>query len=421
MRRSRIPLPRRPRIPIFAYLAVMGPGIITAAANNDAGGITTYSVAGARFGYDLLWILLLLTILLAVTQEMGARMGAVTGKGLADLIREEFGLRTSIFALIVLLAANAAVAASEFAGIASGFELFGLSKYLSVPIAAAAIWFLVTSGSFRQVERIFMVFVLFYGTYVLSGLLSDPPWEDVFARMVVPAINTDSRFILMVIAATGTTVAPWGQFFIQSYVRDKGVQAKDFAFTRFDVLSGAVFTSVIAFFIIVATATTIFHHGLGEIETAEDAARALAPLAGRQAKALFGIGLVGASTLAAAIIPLSTAYVTCEAFGWESGVGKSWAAAPMFNGLFTGMLAFGAAVVLIPKIHLISVMVLAQTLNGVLLPAILFYSVRLAGSRDLMGDKANGRVHTSLISAASIVVAGLSLYLVFNSLTGRSS
>lgn len=415
MRRPRIPIPRRPRIPVFAYLAVMGPGLITAAANNDAGGITTYSVAGARFGYDMLWVLLLLTVLLAVTQEMGARMGAVTGKGLADLIREEFGLRAVIFALATLLIANFGVTAAEFAGLASGFQLFGVSKFLTVPVGALVVWLIVSRGSFRRVERIFMIFVVFYLSYVISGLIAGPPWGKVLTSLVVPHWNPDPGFILLIIAVTGTTVAPWGQFFIQSYVRDKGVTAKDYRFTRFDVLSGSVFSDTIAFFIIVATAVALFGRGIA-IDSAGDAARALGPLAKQNAQVLFGIGLIGASTLAACILPLTTAYVVCEAFGWESGVGKGWSEAPFFNAIFTAMIGVGAAVVLVPNIHLVTLQIVAETLNGVLLPVILIYTVRLASNRGVMGAHANGHVYSAFTWACALVVIALTAVLVLRPL-----
>jgi Mn2+/Fe2+ NRAMP family transporter len=416
MRRPRIPIPRPPRIPIFAYLAVMGPGLITAAANNDPPGITTYSVAGARFGYNMLWVLVVLTILLAMTQEMGARMGAVTGKGLADLIREEYGLRASVFALVTLLMANFGVTAGEFGGLASGFEIFGISKYLSVPLGALGIWFIVSSGSFRRVERIFLVFVLFYIAYIISGFLAHPPWGEVVQRLVIPKVNPDPDFILLAIALTGTTVAPWGQFFIQSYIRDKGVQPKDYPLTRFDVLSGSLFSNSISFFIMVATAATLFVAGV-KIERAADAAQALKPLAGAQASSLFGFGLIGASILAAAILPLSTAYVVCEAFGWESGVGKRWREAPFFNAIFSGMIALGAIATLVPNVNLVRLMVLSATLNGILLPIILIYTVRLAGNRRLMGDHANGPIYATFTWICAFVVIALTLYvLVINPL-----
>ncbi|MEO7803075.1 MAG: Nramp family divalent metal transporter [Actinomycetota bacterium] len=418
MPRPRINLPRRPRIPIFAYLAVMGPGLITAAANNDAGGITTYSVAGARFGFDMLWILVLLTVLLALTQEMGARMGAVTGKGLADLIREEFGLRAAVFALVVLLVANIGVTASEFAGVAAGSELFGASKYFTVPFVAGFVWLIVSSGSFRRVERIFFVFVFFYLTYVVSGMMAHPPWATVFKALVVPRWNPDPAFLLLVIAVTGTTVAPWGQFFIQSYVRDKGVTPQDFALTRFDVISGSIFTDAISFFIIVTTAMTLFANGI-DINSAGDAARALGPLAGENARLLFGVGFIAASVLAAAILPLSTAYVVCEAFGWESGVGKKWKEAPFFNGIFTAMLLIGAAVVMIPNINLITMLIVTQTLNGILLPIILVYTVKLATSKRLMGEFAVGRIHAAFTWACASIVISLTAYLLLQPLIGQ--
>jgi len=413
----RIPLPRRPRIPIYAYLAVMGPGLITAAANNDAGGITTYSLAGARFGFSMMWVLLVLTLLLAITQEMGARMGVVTGKGLADLIREEFGLRAVVFALVTLLTANLFVTAAEFAGLASGLELFGLSKYITVPLGAAFVWFIVSSGSFRRVERLFMVFVLFYFSYIASGLLANPPWERVLRSLVVPNFNPDPEFLLLAIAITGTTVAPWGQFFIQSYVRDKAVQLSEYKFTRLDVLSGSVFSNTIAFFIMLATAVTLFAANI-DIQTAADAARALRPLAGEQAQVLFGIGLVAASTLAACILPLSTAYVVCEAFGWESGVGKGWGEAVPFNAIFTGMIALGAGVVLIPNVSLIRLMVFSETVNGILLPVILIYTVRLCGNKRLMGEQANSRLYGSITWLFAATIIGLTAYLFLRRLVG---
>jgi NRAMP (natural resistance-associated macrophage protein)-like metal ion transporter len=393
----------------------MGPGLITAAANNDAGGITTYSVAGARFGYDLLWVLVILTVLLAVTQEMGARMAAVTGKGLADLIREEYGLRAVVVALGTLLVANFGVTSAEFAGVAAGFGIFGVPKFLSVPLVGLSVWLIVSSGSFRRVERIFMVFVLFYAGYVISGVIADPPWKDVLARLVVPTWNPDPDYVLLMVALTGTTVTPWGQFFIQSYVRDKGVTISDYKFTRFDVLSGSVFSNTISFFIMLATAATLFVVG-ASIDSAADAARALGPLAGENAQTLFGIGLIGASTLAASILPLSTAYVICEAFGWESGVGKQWAQAPHFNAIFTGTIIVGATVVLVPGIHLVTLQVLAETLGGVLLPVILFFTVKLASDRNLMGSYANSPIYSGFTWVCAVAIIALSVVLILRPL-----
>lgn len=395
----------------------MGPGLITAAANNDAGGIATYSQAGARFGYDMLWVLVVLTLLLAVTQEMGARMGAVTGQGLADLIREEFGLRAAVFALATLLVANLGVTAAEFAGLASGFQLFGLSKFLTIPLGAFSVWLIISSGSFRRVERIFMVFVLFYLAYVISGLMSDPDWSEVLRSATVPDINTDPGFIALAVAVIGTTIAPWGQFFIQSYVRDKGVSTKDYRFTRLDVFSGALFTNTIAFFIIVATAATLFVAGTS-IESASDAAQALRPVAGDSATVLFGVGLIAASVLAAAILPLSTAYVVCEAFGWESGIGKPWSEAPIFNGLFTAMIALGAAIAAIPGLDLQTLMIAAQIVNGALLPVILIYTVRLAGNRSLMGEHAHGKVYSAFTWVCAVSVIGLTAMMLKDLLLG---
>lgn len=373
---------------LLIYLGVMGPGLITANADNDAGGITTYSVVGAHFGYSMLWALFLVTLCLMVTQEIGARTGAVTGKGLAALIRENYGVRITLFAMLTMVVANSATTVSEFAGIAAATELFGLPKIATVPLAAAAVWLLVIRGNYKLVERIFLGFSLVYGAYILSGFLANPPWAEVIRATFTPSFALEAGYLLTLVAMIGTTITPWGQFFIQAYVVDKGVTPDDYHYTRLDVLTGAVITDLIAFFIIVATAATLHVQGI-HIEDAADAARALAPLAGPLAQAVFAVGLLNASLLAASIVPLATAYAVCEAFGWEAGVDRSFSEAPVFNGLYTFTVALGAAVVLIPGLPLIGVMLLAQTVNGILLPIILFFAVRLASDQELMGKYAN--------------------------------
>jgi len=413
MRRPKV-LPRIGRTRLLLFLSLLGPGLVTASADNDAGGIATYSIAGARFGYSMLWMLLLITISLAVTQEMGARMGIVTGQGLAALIRERFRLKLTVLAMGAMLVANLATTISEFSGIASSFQLFGASKYYTVPLAAFFIWLLVVRGSYKIAERVFLVFSTFYLTYIISGFMAHPDWGEALHNTVVPSFELNTGYVLLFIAVIGTTITPWGQFFIQAYVVDKGISIKHFRYTRTEVILGAIITDVVALFIIVACAATIYKSS-GDIETADQAAAALAPLAGRFASTLFAFGLLNASVLAAAILPLATAYAVCEAFGFESGVNRSFREAPVFHGLFTLTIALGALVSLIPNLPLLKIMMLAQDVNGLLLPLILIFVMFIINDRGIMGEYANSRRHNLVAGLTTGGLILLSLLLVITS------
>ena len=413
MRRPKV-LPRIGRTRLILFLSILGPGLITANADNDAGGIATYSVSGARFGYSMLWLLLLITFSLAVTQEMGARMGVVSGQGLAALIREKFRLKLTAFAMAAMLTANLATTISEFSGIASSFQLFGASKYYTVPLAAIFIWLLVVRGSYKVAERMFLVFSAFYLTYVASGILAHPDWGAALRGTLVPSFELNAGYILLFIAVIGTTITPWGQFFIQAYVVDKGISIKHFRYTKAEVLMGAVVTDLVALFIIVACAATIHVSG-GDIQTADQAAQALVPLAGKFASELFAFGLLNASVLAAAILPLATAYAICEAFGFESGVNRSFREAPIFHGIFTFSVVLGALVALIPNLPLLQIMYLAQDVNGILLPIILVFVMLIVNDRRVMGDYVNSRRYNVVAGLTTGGLIILSLLLVATS------
>lgn len=380
---------------IGVFLAVMGPGIVTAFADNDAGGVATYAAAGAKYGYTLLFTMFIATICLAIAQEISARTGAVTGKGLADLIREQFGVRWTLFAMVVLLIANIGTTASEFSGIATSFEIFGISKFLSVPLTAGIVWWLVVKGSYDRIEKIFLALCVTFISYVLSGMLVNPPWPEVMTASLTPSFSRDADFLLMAVGVIGTTITPWGQFYVQASIVDKGIMAKDYAYTRWDVFIGSFFTGFVAFFIIVATAATLYANNIA-IESAKDAALALEPLAGKYASLLFAFGLFGASMLAAFILPLSTAYAICEAFGFEHGISKSYEEAPVFFGLYTALIGLGAMLVLWPGLSLYHVMLTSQVVNGVLLPPILIFMVLIASDRNIMGDYANSRLYNGV-------------------------
>ncbi|MBE3076175.1 MAG: Nramp family divalent metal transporter [Actinobacteria bacterium] len=416
MRRVKVPF-RIGRTRLLLFLSMLGPGLITANADNDAGGIATYSVAGARFGYGMLWMLLLITLSLAVTQEMGARMGVVTGQGLAALIRERFRLKLTLFAMAAMLIANLATTISEYSGIASSFQLFGLSKYYTVPLAAGLIWLLVVRGSYKIAERAFLVFSAFYLTYVVSGFLAHPDWSQALHSTVLPSFEMNASYILLFIAVIGTTITPWGQFFIQATIVDKGISIRHFRYTKAEVIMGAVITDVVALFIIVACAATIHATG-GGIESAEQAAAALAPLAGSFASSLFAFGLLNASVLAAAILPLATAYAICEAFGFESGVNRSFKEAPIFHGIFTFSICLGALVALIPNLPLLKIMVIAQDVNGILLPLILIFVMVIVNDRGIMGEYVNSRRHNVVAGLTTAGLILLSALLVITSLLG---
>lgn len=411
---------RRFRRP-FVLLAVVGPGLITSNADNDAGGIATYSQAGAQFGYKMLWLLVAVTISLAVVNEMGARMGVVTGKGLADLIRERFGVRGTTFAMVLLLFANAFTTVAEFAGIAAGMELFGVPRFVSVPVAAVVIWLLVVRGSYPVIEKVLLSIGLIYVTYVLSGFLVHPPWNEVLRSSLVPQIVPTRDYFLLAIALIGTTVTPWMQFYLQAAVADKGIPNENLAYSRADVLVGALATDVIAFFIIVATAATLYGHlsadQLANMQ-AGDFARALTPVAGRFATVLFALGLIGASFLAGSVVPLSTAYAVTEAFGWERGVGHRFAEAPAFFGIFTGLIVIGALATLIPDLPLVSMILLSQNANGIILPAILIYMLVLVNDRRIMGRYVNGWFANAIAGVTIAVLTVLTTLIVLSSIPG---
>ena len=399
---------------VLLFLAVIGPGIITANVDNDAGGITTYSLAGAQFGTKLLWTLVPITVALVVVQEMAARMGAVTGKGLADLIRENYGVKLTFYLMVTLLVANFGNTVSEFAGIAASMELFGVSKFLSVPAAAVLIWVLVVRGTYRLVERIFLVACVFYFVYPVSAFLAHPVWPEVLRDTLVPTkIHFDTAYVGMLIGLVGTTIAPWMQFYLQSSVVEKGIRADRYWMTRWDVIVGCIVTDLVAFFIIVACAVTLFTHGV-KIGDAATAARSLEPLAGKYASMLFAFGLLNASLFAAAILPLSTVYYVCEAFGWEAGVDKKWEEARAFYGFYTAMIVLGAAVVLWPDFPLIQVMFVSQIANGVALPPVLIFMLLLINKKTLMGDQTNGRFFNAVAWTTTAVMIALTLLLVAN-------
>jgi Mn2+/Fe2+ NRAMP family transporter len=398
----------------LALLSVVGPGIITANVDNDAGGITTYSVAGAQYGYSLLWMLALVALALIIVQEMSARLGVVTGKGLADLIRESMGVRVTAIIIGLMLVANLANTVSEFAGVAASMEIFGVSKYLSVPVAAIVVWLLVVKGSYRSVERIFLVASALYLAYVASGIMARPPWPEVGRAVVTPTFRLEAGYVTIFVTVIGTTISPWMQFYQQASIVDKGLQIADYAYERLDVIVGSLFAVAVAAFISIACAATLFASGVS-IETAKDAALALRPLAGTYASTLFALGLLNASVFSAAILPLSTAYVVCEAFGWEAGVGRSWKEAPVFLGFYTAFVVLGAAIILLPIRSLIQAMLASQTLNGVLLPVILIVVLRLVNNRQIMGRFVNGRVTNLLAYAVVAILIALTVVLLLTS------
>jgi len=402
------------RVRLAVLFAVLGPGIITANVDNDAGGITTYSVAGAHYGYSLLWMLALVALALIIIQEMSARLGVVTGKGLADLIRESMGVRTTALIIGLLLIANLANTVSEFAGVAASMEIFGISKYYSVPLAAVGVWLLVVKGNYKTVERIFLVASALYLAYVASGILARPPWPTVLQAVYTPSFYFDAGYVTIFVTVIGTTIAPWMQFYQQASIVDKGLKITDYAYERLDVIVGSVFAVLVAAFITIACAATLYTHGL-RIETAQDAALALGPLAGPYAATLFALGLLNASVFSAAILPLSTAYVVCEAFGWESGLSRNWRQAPIFFSIYTTLILLGAGIILLPIQSLIQAMLVSQTLNGVLLPVILVVMLRLINNRRLMGNFVNGRIFNLSAWAMVVVLIALTVILVITS------
>jgi NRAMP (natural resistance-associated macrophage protein)-like metal ion transporter len=402
---------------LLVFFAVMGPGIITGNVDNDANGIATYSVAGASFGYRLLWTLVLSTVALAIVHDMVTRMGATTGKGLADLIRERFRVRATVFVMFVLVVVNWGNTVGDFAGIAGGMEIFGVSRYVAIPIAVVLVWLLVVRGSFRFVERMFLGAVLIYLTYVVSAVLARPPWGAVLREMVTPSFQISQPYLTLVVGLIGTTVAPWMQFYQQAAIVDKGIGVRDIRYARWDTYLGVISLNVVAFFIVVACGATLFVHGV-TITTAADAAAALRPLAGPYAAGLFALGLLNASLFSVAIIPLSTAYAVCEAFGWEAGLDRSPREAPVFVGLFTAMILASAIVIMLPGVPLIPVMLFSQVLNGVLLPLVLVFLILLTGDREIMGRYRNARGFSAAAWVLVIVLTALSLLLAVGTLFG---
>ncbi len=402
---------------MLLVLAAMGPGIVTAMAGNDAGGISTYSTAGAQFGFGTLWVIPIMCVLLAVVETTAGRMGAVTGKGFAALIRERFGIRLTALAMLALLIGNVATTFSEFAGIASGMEMFGVSKYVSVPVAALAVWLLVVGGSYKRVQNVFLALSFVFVTYIVAAFLAEPDWGQALHDTVVPQVDGEPAFIALVIAMIGTTIAPWMMFFTQSNVVEKGLTPRDLPLQRVDAVSGTIAACLVAWFIIVTTGAVLHPQGIA-IDSAADAARALAPFAGQYAEALFAIGLVAASFLAACVLPLTTAFVICEAFGWEAGVSFKWKEAPTFKSIFTFVIGFSAAVVLIPGINLLSVMLTAQFVNGVILPVLLAFMAIIAADKRIMGAHRSRLVSKVLVWATVGVVAALTVALIVMQLLG---
>ena len=404
------------RVRIAFFLAIVGPGIITANVDNDAGGIYTYSLAGARFGYSLLWTMIPITVALVVIQEMAARMGAVTGKGLSDLVREQFGFRVTFGLMIALVITNFGNIVAEFAGVASSLELFGISRYIVVPGAAVAVWLLVVKGTYRSVEKIFLVASAFYIAYIVAGVLAHPNWRAAAVSTVErPSGFTISNhdYLYMVIGLVGTTIAPWMQFYLQASVVEKGVTIRQYRASRWDVIVGCLFAAIVAWFIIVACAATLYAHGRFDIRDGADAAQALRPLAGDYAYLLFAAGLFNASLFAASILPISTAYAVCEGIGLESGLDKRFDEAPAFYWLYTVLIVAGAGVLLIPGFPLVRVMILSQVVNGVVLPLVLIFMLLLVNDRQLMGDHVNSRGYNVVAWATTSIMIVLTIAMVF--------
>jgi len=414
---------KRWRIRILLFLAVLGPGFITANVDNDSGGIFTYSQAGAQYGYALLWTILPITIALIVVQEMCARMGVVTGKGLSDLIREEFGLRLTFVLMVILLIVNFTNVVTEFIGIAGSMSLFHVPKFVSVPICAALVWGLVFRGDYKSTEKIFLVASLVYIAYIFAGVLSQPDWRQALVatvKMPDKSVWNDKAYIYMAIGIVGTTIAPWMQFYLQSSIVEKGIRPKDYAASRLDVIVGSFFTDIVAWFIVVACAATLYAHGMGGIQVAADAAEAMRPLAGVYAFILFAFGLLNASLFAASILPLSTAYTVCEGLGFESGVDKSYKEAPFFYWLYTLLIAGGAlTVLLLPDAQLINMAILSQVLNGVLLPVIIILMLLLSNRADLMGEFKNSRIWNVIAWATSLIVIGMTMVMLWGLMPGH--
>ena len=402
---------------LIAFLAVLGPGFITANVDNDPGGILTYSQAGAQYGYQLLWTLIPTTIALIVVQEMAARMGAVTGKGLSDLIREEFGLRATFFTMLVLGVADFGNIIAEFAGLASGMGIFGVSKYLVVPAGAVLVWTLIVRGKYKKVERILILASLIYFTYPISAFFAKPNWDLALKQTFIPTFSSDPNYIILIVGLIGTTITPWMQFYLQAAVVEKGVDTRHYGLCRLDVIVGCIVTDVIAFFIVVACGATIYHSSHHDISDAAQAAAALVPFAGKFAAILFAVGLVNAALLSAAILPLATSYNICEGLGFESGIDKRFSEAPIFYWLYTLLILGGAAFVLIPHLPLLKFILFSQVANGILLPFVLVYMLMLVNRPRLMGAFKNKTWQNYIAWSTAIIMILLTAVLVYNLVT----
>jgi NRAMP (natural resistance-associated macrophage protein)-like metal ion transporter len=427
MRRIRSATRGRPRLParlsprrtrLFAFLGLLGPGLIAANAGNDAGGIATYSSVGARYGYGLLWMMVLITFSLALVQKLAARMGVVTGKGLAELVREEYGIRWSVFATSAVLIANMGICVSDFVGVGAALGLAGIPVQITVPLAAALIWTIIVRGSYRSAERIFIWLTIPFFAYPIAAILAHPHWGDVGKSIVLPHIHTSSTYLLLFVATAGTTITPYMQLYLQSAVVERGVREEDLPREEREAVLGSVFANLVASFIIIATGATLFTHGIHDIGSATDAARALTPFAGRYAEVLFGVGLFGASLLAAAILPIATSYVVSESLGYEKGVGRSREDAPVFVGVITGMIAIATVVAILPGVPVISLLIGVQVVNGVLLPINLFFIWRLSRSERVMGEHRSSGLLDGAAGITVAITSTLSLVLVAVTLLG---
>lgn len=398
---------------LLILLSLVGPAIITSNIDNDAGGIAIYSIAGARYGYNLLWTLIPTVFLLIILQEMSARMGMVTGKGLADLIRENYGIRTAFWVMVSLFFTNLGNTMAEFSGWAASMELFSISKYISIPIGVCFIWFLVIRWRYSIFEKIFLVVCFIYVTYIISAFLAKPDWNEVLRKTVTPTVQWNNDYLIIIVSIIGTSITPWQQFFLQSGVVEKGLRKEDWWASKIDVVFGAIMMGVVAFFIIVACGATLFPAGI-RIDSAEDAALSLKPLAGKHAYILFAIGLANASLFSGCILPLATTYYICEAMGWEAGIGKGFRDAPQFMSLFTIILVLGASIVLIPDLPLIKVMWFTQIINCMLLPVVLIFMVQLINRKELMGDFKNSLWMNTITYMATALLIVLNVVLLYN-------
>jgi NRAMP (natural resistance-associated macrophage protein)-like metal ion transporter len=417
--RARLPARLSPaRVRLFVILGLLGPGLIAANAGNDAGGIATYSSVGAKYGYSLLWVMVLITVSLVIVQRLAARMGVVTGKGLAELVREEYGIRWSVLATTAVLVANMGICISDFVGIGAALSLAGIPPQLTVPVAAVAIWLIIVRGSYRSAERVFIWLTIPFFAYPIAAILAHPDWGEVGKALVTPQIQTNPTYLLLLVATAGTTITPYMQLYLQSAVVERGVREEDLGREEHEAMAGAIFANVIAMFIIIATGATLYTHGIHNIGSATDAAKALMPFAGSYAEVLFGIGLLGASLLAAAILPIATSYVVSESLGYEKGVGRRREEAPVFVGVITAMIVVAAVVAVIPGVPVIGLLVGVQVVNGLLLPINLFFIWRLSRSRRVMGEHRSGGLLDGAAAVTVVVTSIMSLILVGVTLVG---